>query len=102
MEKTKDTFDAELDQDLASAFFQPMENTKPYLKMSFFGDAGTGKTFTAVNVCYRLIKNLKSPIAAFIWQRVAKIWGYNLKAPYYSEEHEDIELILLAIESEGL
>lgn len=49
--------------------------------------------------CYKLIKQLKSPIAAFMWQRMAKIWGYDLKAPYVPEDNPDIELILQMIES---
>lgn len=51
------------------------------------------------NNCYELIKELKSPAAAFFWNVWAKKYDYDLKAEYKPEENPDIELIISAIES---
>ena len=48
--------------------------------------------------CYGLIKELKSGLAAFFWQRVAKLYDYDLKAPYLAEENSDLEYIIFMIE----
>lgn len=54
------------------------------------------------NNCYQLIKELKSPIAAWTWQLVAKRWDYDLKAAYVPADNPDLELILQMIEAEEL
>jgi len=50
------------------------------------------------NNCYELIKDLKSPTAAFFWNIWAKKYGYNLKEEYKPEENPDLELIMTALE----
>lgn len=52
------------------------------------------------NNCYELIKDLKSPFAAWTWQIVAKHWDYDLKEPYIPEDNPDLELILTMIKAE--
>jgi hypothetical protein len=50
------------------------------------------------NNCYQLIKDLKSPAAAFFWNIWAKKYDYNLKEPYLAEENQDLEMIVRLIE----
>ena len=50
------------------------------------------------NSCYRLIRELKGGIAAFIWQRVAKRWDYDLKEKYVPEDEPDLEFIIKTLE----
>jgi hypothetical protein len=50
------------------------------------------------NNCYQLIKDLKSPAAAFFWNMWAKKYDYNLKEPYVAEENQDLEMIVRLIE----
>jgi len=50
------------------------------------------------NNCYQLIKDLKSPSAAFFWNIWAKKYDYNLKEPYVAEENQDLEMIVRLIE----
>jgi hypothetical protein len=50
------------------------------------------------NNCYDLIKELKSPAAAFFWNVWAKKYDYNLKEPYKPEDNPDLELIVKALE----
>jgi hypothetical protein len=50
------------------------------------------------NNCYQLIKDLKSPTAAFFWNMWAKKYDYNLKEPYIAEENQDLEMIVRLIE----
>ncbi len=53
------------------------------------------------NNCYELIKDLKSPTAAFFWNMWAKKYDYNLKDPYDPENTDrEIEMIVRAIEME--
>lgn len=56
------------------------------------------------NNCYELIKELKSPIAAFTWNLVAKRWDYNLKEPYDREapENENLEYIIMLLENQQI
>lgn len=56
------------------------------------------------NNCYELIKELKSPIAAFTWNLVAKRWDYDLKEPYNREapENENLEYIIMLLEHEEI
>lgn len=50
------------------------------------------------NNCYQLIKELKSPTAAFFWNIWAKKYDYNLKEPYIAEENADLEMIVKLLE----
>lgn len=50
------------------------------------------------NNCYQLIKDLKSPTAAFFWNMWAKKYDYNLKEPYIAEENADLEMIVRLLE----
>jgi hypothetical protein len=50
------------------------------------------------NNCYQLIKDLKSPTAAFFWNIWAKKYDYNLKEPYIAEENADLEMIVRLLE----
>ena len=50
------------------------------------------------NNCYELIKELKSPTAAFFWNIWAKKYDYNLKEEYKPKDNPDLELIIQAIE----
>jgi hypothetical protein len=50
------------------------------------------------NNCYQLIKDLKSPAAAFFWNIWSKKYDYNLKEPYLAEENQDLEMIVRLIE----
>lgn len=51
----------------ADDFFQPLENTKPFVKAAFEGFAGSGKTRTAAELAIGLYKKIGStkPIVAF-------------------------------------
>jgi hypothetical protein len=51
------------------------------------------------NNCYELIKDLKSPAAAFFWNIWAKKYDYNLKEAYIPEDNPDLELIVTALEA---
>ena len=48
--------------------------------------------------CYDLIKEFKSPLSAYLWQRVGAIIGYDLKVEFDAEVDKDIEIILSAME----
>jgi hypothetical protein len=50
------------------------------------------------NTTYSLIHDMKSPAAAFFWQSMGKLIGYNLKQEYDPEEELAIEVIVTAIE----
>jgi hypothetical protein len=52
------------------------------------------------NNCYELIKDLKSPTAAFFWNIWAKKYDYNLKEPYIAEENKDLEMIVKILETQ--
>jgi hypothetical protein len=52
------------------------------------------------NNCYELIKDLKSPTAAFFWNIWAKKYDYNLKEPYLVEENKDLEMIVRLLETQ--
>ena len=55
-------------------FFEPLENTRPYLKAAFEGFSGTGKSFTSGLVAigiHQLIKSTK-PIALYYTERAGK------------------------------
>lgn len=58
----------------AESFFSPLENTKPYLKLAFEGEPGSGKSQTAAYVAIGLHKHLKStkPIVIFDTEKAAK------------------------------
>lgn len=55
-------------------FFQPLENTRPFLKAAFEGFSGTGKSFTAGLVAVGLHDLLKStkPIAIYYTERAGR------------------------------
>ena len=49
---------------------------------------------------YYLVKDLKSGAAAFFWQGIGRVFGYNLKATYDPQEDDrDVEYIVKSIES---
>ena len=49
---------------------------------------------------YALVKDLKSGAAAFFWQGIGRLFGYNLKNEYNPEEDDaDVEYIVKSIES---
>jgi Skp family chaperone for outer membrane proteins len=50
------------------------------------------------NNCYGLIKELKNPVAAAMWNIWAKKYGYDLKEPYVASENADLEFIVKALE----
>lgn len=55
------------------------------------------------NSLYRLIKELKSGVTAFFYQKVGKRWGYDLKEMYDPENNSfdaDIEYIVRQIEDQ--
>jgi hypothetical protein len=52
------------------------------------------------NNCYELIKDLKSPTAAFFWNIWAKKYDYDLKEPYVAEENKDLEMIVRLLETQ--
>lgn len=58
----------------ADDFFSPLENTKPYLKLAFEGEPGSGKSQTAALVAIGLHKRLgsKKPIVIFDTEKAAK------------------------------
>jgi len=55
-------------------FFTPIANTKPYLKASFEGFPGSGKTFTGIQLAIALHQRIKStkPIALFDTEKAGK------------------------------
>jgi len=57
-------------------------------------DRETGST------TYTLLKELKGPTSAFMWQCVARVFGNNLKVEYDPEEDALIEEIVLQLENE--
>lgn len=57
-------------------------------------DRETGST------TYSLLKELKGPTSAFMWQCVARLFGNNLKVEYDPEEDALIEEIVLQLENE--
>jgi len=59
---------------MTEGFFQPLENTKPFLKAAFQGFAGSGKTFTAGKLVVGLHKRIGStkPIVLFDTEEAAK------------------------------
>ena len=46
------------------------------------------------NNCYKLIKEVKGPVPAWMAQMLAKHWGYDLKETYDPEKEKMIELII--------
>lgn len=49
---------------------------------------------------YYLVKDLKSGAAAFFWQGIGRVFGYNLKNEYDPQEDDaDVEYIVRSIES---
>jgi Domain of unknown function (DUF4294) len=46
------------------------------------------------NNCYKLIKDVKGPIPAWMAQMLARHWGYDLKETYDPEKERMIELII--------
>lgn len=55
------------------------------------------------NNLYRLIRELKSGIAAYTYQRIGKWWGYDLKAEFDPENDTmdaDIDYIIRQIEGQ--
>lgn len=58
----------------ATDFFTPLENTRPFLKMAFEGFAGSGKTYTAMQVAIGLHQQIKSqkPIVVYDTERALK------------------------------
>lgn len=63
-----------IDDPFVEDFFAPLENTKPYLKLAFEGEPGTGKSMTAAMVAIGLHKQIKStkPIVIFDTEKAAK------------------------------
>ena len=53
------------------------------------------------NSCYRLIKELKNGFTAWLWQKVAKRYGYDLKEEYYPDADENYDLEYVVSEIEG-
>lgn len=55
-------------------FFTSLENTTPYFKAAFEGFAGSGKTYTAAQICIWLHKRIGStkPIAYFDTERAGR------------------------------
>ena len=52
------------------------------------------------NSSYDIVKELRGSFSAFIWQTVARIFGYNLKTTYDpAGEDQAIERIVLMIEA---
>lgn len=51
---------------------------------------------------YKLLKQLKNPFSAFVWNTVSKRYGYNLKEGYDSEKNQDLEELVSALEENGL
>lgn len=51
------------------------------------------------NNCYKLIKELKSPVAAFFWNIVGKKYDYHLKEEYNADTNPDLEYIISMLES---
>lgn len=52
------------------------------------------------NSTFDIIKDLRGGFSAFIWQTLARIFGYNLKSPYEPGGHDQaIEQIVLMIEA---
>ena len=51
------------------------------------------------NSCLRLIRELKGPMYAFVWKKVAKHYGYDLKEKYRPENEPDLEYIIGTLES---
>ena len=49
---------------------------------------------------YQIVKDLRGSIAAFFWQNLSRLFGYNLKEKYDPEgKDRDIENIVLMIEN---
>lgn len=49
---------------------------------------------------FSLVKDLKSGAAAFFWQGIGRVFGYNLKETYNgAEDDRDVEYIVKSIES---
>jgi len=51
------------------------------------------------NTAYSLIRDYKSKTSAFFWQGVGRLFGYNLKNEYDTEDEFAMEVILKSIES---
>lgn len=68
--------DKQFNQELnkTDGFFSTLANTKPYLKINFFGFAGSGKTYTSALTAIGLHQRLKStkPICIFDTEMAAK------------------------------
>lgn len=77
-----------------------------------FGEEIKGLTFTQGKILmklinretgsssYQIIKEYRGKFKVFIWQTVAKIWGYNLKSEYDPlGEDKAIEQVVLLIEN---
>ncbi|NNC96301.1 MAG: DUF4294 domain-containing protein [Chitinophagales bacterium] len=53
------------------------------------------------NSCYRLIKELKNGFTAWLWQKVAKRYGYDLRDEYITDAPENFDLEFVIAEIEG-
>ncbi|MCH8903708.1 MAG: DUF4294 domain-containing protein [Bacteroidetes bacterium] len=47
--------------------------------------------------CYHLIKELKSPLSAYFWQKTGWLLGYDLKVGYEPDIDPDLDFILRAL-----
>lgn len=51
------------------------------------------------NTAYSLIRDYKSKTSAFFWQGIGRLFGYNLKNEYDTEDEFAMEVILKSIEN---
>jgi hypothetical protein len=47
---------------------------------------------------YGLIREFKSPLSAFYWNKLSGLYGYSLKQEYDPQQERDIEMIVRSIE----